>query len=220
MKKFYCFIMAISLLIGCESKIDCPVCKGEGKVLVYGEECRCAGCNGKGSLTNDEYKELVDKVNRMKQMRQSTSGTNRMISPYTRRQLEQSASDEGKVKQSQEPMEDCPFCNGRGSNGNGTCGFCNGEGQVSQSAAAQGRHVIGGGSLNDIYPSSSSGGSNTHSSSGNGCSSCNRTGDCQHCNGLGVVEYDGQYNTEGGYMKCPICKGNKRCNVFNRIGNR
>ena len=56
MKKFYCFIMAISLLIGCESKIDCPVCKGEGKVLVYGEECRCAGCNGKGSLTNDEYK--------------------------------------------------------------------------------------------------------------------------------------------------------------------
>ena len=213
--KIYCFIMAASLLVGCESKIGCPACKGEGKVIVYGEECRCAGCNGKGNLTNEEYKELVNKVNRMKQMRQSDSGVNRMICPYKRRQLEQSASDEGNVRQSQEPMEDCPFCSGCGNNGNGSCGFCNGTGRVSSSSAAQGRHVMGGGSLNDFYPPSTSDRSNNQSSSGNGCSSCNKTGDCQYCHGLGVVEYDGQYNTEGGCMKCPICKGNKRCNVCN-----
>lgn len=194
MKKIFYFIMAISLIIGCESKIDCPACKGEGNVVIYGEERQCAACNGKGSLTPDEYNELVNKVNRMKQMRQR-------------------ALDENNSRPSQETMETCPFCNG--SNGSTTCSFCNGTGLVSSSAAAHGRHVIGGGSLNDIYPPSSSGGSNSQSSSSKGCNSCNHTGDCQYCHGLGVVEYTGQYNTEGGYMKCPICKGNKRCKVCN-----
>ena len=52
-----------------------------------------------------------------------------------------------------EQMEPCPFCFGRGSNGGYTCGFCNGAGQVDAVSAAQGRHVMSGGSVDDFYPS-------------------------------------------------------------------
>lgn len=183
-------IVVLSIFFSCENKVTCPICEGVGSLFVYGEKQQCLTCNGSGKVTKAEYVATIEAIKKMD-----------LTTP------------DGLVEeQYEDDMEDCPFCNGIGTNGSNTCGFCNGLGQVSSSAAAQGRHVIGGGSVEDFYPSTSSGSSNSSTPS-RGCKSCNYTGDCQHCQGAGVVAYKGQYNTEDGYMKCPICKGNKRCNV-------
>lgn len=188
------------LLSACESKLSCPVCKGKGSVNVYGEVQQCLTCRGVGKLSKEDYKIVINNLMRMNQM----------------------APNSGGGGQNQASMVSCPFCNGRGINGSYSCSFCNGSGRVSAAAAAQGRHVIGGGSVQDFYPSSSSSsssGRSNRSSSGNSCHSCHGTGDCQHCKGIGVVKYEGQYSLEQGLMKCPICKGTKRCNVCNGSGH-
>lgn len=199
MKQFTLLCLMILLLSGCESKHTCPICMGEGSVIVQGEEQQCLGCKGEGKLSDEDFRKVCNMLERLRKTYPNT------VEPHS----------------NVEPMSTCPFCNGSGVNGAYTCGFCNGVGQVSASAAAQGRHVVGGGSVNDFYPSSSSnsGNGNVPSSSDRSCHSCNGTGDCQHCSGIGVVEYDGQYNTEGGLMKCPVCKGTKRCNVCHGSGH-
>jgi hypothetical protein len=34
-----------------------------------------------------------------------------------------------------------------------------------------------------------------------------------------LVEYESSYSLDQGVMKCPICKGTKRCNVCNGSGH-
>lgn len=194
MKQFILACVTATLLFGCSSKNKrCPVCMGEGSLVVYGTKEVCISCNGEGMLSNEEYVQVLRMLKDM-ETENSTNADNIYDS---------------------EELETCPFCDGRGSNGAYTCSFCNGAGQVTASAAAQGRHVRGGGSVKDFYPSTTSGSSSNSSTTSRGCKSCNYSGDCQHCQGVGVVYYHGQYNTEDGYMKCPICKGTKRCNVCN-----
>ena len=199
MKQIILFTMLL-LLSACESKLACPVCKGEGSVNVYGEEQQCLTCRGEGKLSKEDYNTALNNLIRTRQMSPIQGGTG----------------------QSQGDMVPCPFCNGKGDNGSSSCGFCGGSGRVSAAAAAQGRHVIGGGSVQDFYPSStspSSGNKNSNSSADRSCHYCHGTGDCQHCKGIGLVEYESSYSLDQGVMKCPICKGTKRCNVCNGSGH-
>lgn len=195
MKQMVLLCFVTLLLMGCEGQKTCPVCLGEGTVNVYGEEQRCLSCEGDGKLSEEEYETVCDMLDKVRHMNQSN----------------------GNAYSNERAMATCPFCNGRGTAGGVVCGFCNGVGQVEASAAAQGKYVIGGGSTRDLYPSSSTNG-NDASSSDQACRYCHGTGDCQHCKGVGLVGYDGEYNTEGGVMKCPICNGTKRCNVCHGTG--
>lgn len=199
-KRILLLCITILFFVSCESKKTCPVCLGEGSIIIYGKEQQCLTCNGKGKLTNEEYKSICNILNKLKQTNPRNNNINSDL----------------------EQMVTCPFCNGCGTYGTYTCGFCNGAGKVPASAASQGRHVIEGGSVNDSYPSSSSNknnNKNNRSSSDNSCHYCHGTGECQHCRGTGLVEYEGHYNTEGGIMKCPICKGTKKCNVCYGTGH-
>lgn len=113
-----------------------------------------------------------------------------------------------------EQMEPCPFCFGKGSRSGGhTCGFCNGAGQVDAVSAAQGRHVMGGGSVDDFYPSLDDDNDVSPSSSGGRsrvCPTCNGITWCPVCKGLGETSYYGHTSpcnfcyTDG---RCPKCMG-------------
>lgn len=197
MKKSILFCLMMFLL-GCESQKTCPVCQGEGSVVVYSEEQACLSCEGDGKLSEGEYEVVCNMLER----------------------LRQADTNAGELYSNEEAMATCPFCNGSGTSGGGICGFCQGAGQVVPSMATMGGHVVGGGSVNDFYPSSSSSndGGMDDNSSNSSCRYCHGTGDCQHCKGVGLVTYDGEYNTEGGVMECPICKGTKRCNVCHGSG--
>lgn len=107
----------------------------------------------------------------------------------------------------------CPACGATGYASGYQCPGCNGTGLVDEATALQINEMLGEmESAGYISPSSSNGGSNSYSSnSRNECVACNPSGDCSHCKGIGIVYYDGEYNTEGGYMDCPVCKGYKRC---------
>ncbi len=107
-----------------------------------------------------------------------------------------------------EAMEPCPFCGGSGGAGNGlACGFCGGRGEVSAAAAAQGRHVMNGGSVSDFYPSgsSSSGSSQQSGPRDRMCPSCDGSGVCPVCRGNGEVTYYGNTSV------CDFCYGGGRC---------
>lgn len=117
-------------------------------------------------------------------------------------EAEDTGSDES------EPMASCPFCGGSGSGpGGGNCGFCGGSGEVTAVEAAQGRHVMNGGSVSDFYPS---GGSSSGSSQQSGprdrmCPACGGGGVCPVCRGNGeVINY-------GNTSICDYCYGEGRC---------
>lgn len=112
-----------------------------------------------------------------------------------------------------EPMESCPFCGGSGNGyGGSVCGFCNGVGEVTATEAAQGRHVMSGGSVSDFYPS---GGSSSGSSSQSGprdrmCPACDGGGRCPVCRGNGEVSNYGNTSICDycyGQGECPKCMG-------------
>lgn len=136
------------------------------------------------------------------------------ISPkYNNEYMEQGRShnedgtEENAAAQQSSDMETCPFCGG---SGNG-CGFCGGSGQVSSEAAAMGRHVRGGGSVNDFYPSGGAGNGNGSNSNSSGtrdriCPMCGGDGRCPVCGGRGENSYYGERP-----RPCPKCYNDGRC---------
>lgn len=195
------------LLTNCSNKADCPLCQATGIIDSKQGLITCFVCNGEGELNKEDaarissYLEIYRSDNQM--------------------------SSESKVYDANVPSKasdgvTCPICNGGGRATNGyACYFCNGKGIVSRESAAQMQHIINGGSTADIFGRP---GKNTSNNGGGSsdlyCVSCNGTGQCLHCKGLGVTEYNGQYGQPGGVDRCPICKGNKRCKVCNGTGRK
>lgn len=172
----------------------------------------CPACGGEKKVSEEVYEAVKEDISNMMQQNTTPSMNGGQSSQNVR----------------------CPMCSGSGvfpTYGNSsTCSGCQGTGVTTPEKTAKLRQALqqvdqmtgdggyGGTSIDDgNYGGGSVSGSN--SSSNRSCHSCGGTGDCQHCHGVGVVEYEGQYNTPDGYMKCPICHGSKRCNVCHGRGS-
>ena len=195
LRRFLMYIILVTLMCSCGNRKECPVCMGRGEVNVYGEVQTCLTCNGEKTLSDEEYEKAVEMISSFRQM------------------IEDGGNMSGAQPVQTEQMEPCPFCFGRGSNGGYTCGFCNGAGQVDAVSAAQGRHVMSGGSVDDFYPSLDDDFDASPSSGGGRsrvCPTCNGTTRCPVCRGLGETSYYGHTSpcnycyTDG---RCPKCMG-------------
>lgn len=142
-------------------------------------------------------------------LRQRIVGTNG--SPYTPSSNHRTTSRRATSNR----QVSCPACDATGYIAGSQCPGCHGTGTVDEATARQIDEMLGSMESSGYISTSSSynGNNNSYGNSGsrNECVACNPSGDCSHCNGIGVVYYEGQYNTEGGYMKCPVCKGHKKC---------
>lgn len=212
MKQISLLFMVVFFLMSCESTKTCPVCNGEGRVMINAvEEIECSICKGDGEVPAKDYEMIRNTWLKIRSGQFDSPNTGGM---------------------QQESQVQCPMCSGTGVfSGYGssqTCGECKGSGYTTASRAAQIRQSLqqidqmtggggyGGTSIDDgnYHPAPSNSGSTDAPS----CHTCHGTGGCQHCHGTGVVEYEGQYNTSDGIMKCPICKGSGRCGVCNGRG--
>ena len=215
MRKFLFICGIVIMLIGCESKKQCPLCKGTGTVSTgkdwYAIDV-CPACEGEKKVSETKHDAIKQAL--------YDNGFGKATNPVTNTSR-------------QESQVQCPMCSGTGVfsgyGGSQTCSECKGSGYTTASRAAQLRQSLqqidqmtggggyGGTSIDDgSYRPSERG--NNSSGSDRSCHTCHGTGHCQHCKGTGLVVYDGEYNTEGGVMKCPICKGNGRCGVCNGFG--
>ena len=209
------FLLLATLLIvfaSCENKKSCPLCIGRGFVSTLSGVKTCPACGGEKKVSEEVYEAVKKDISNMMQQNAASSMSSDQSSQNVR----------------------CPMCSGSGvfsAYGNSsTCSGCQGSGFTTPEKAAKLRQALqqvdqmtggggyGGTSIDDgNYGGSSVSGSNNNSD--RSCHSCGGTGDCQHCHGVGVVEYEGQYNTPDGYMKCPICHGSKKCNVCHGRGS-
>lgn len=201
-------------LASCDNKRTCPLCHGEGEILVEGIMRECIVCKGEKKVDEDTYKNFFKALERM----------------HSGGSMSEPAYGNGA-----QDMVDCPMCSGTGIfsfyGESHPCNECRQTGKVTPQRAAQLRQTLrqvdqmtGGGGYDDTsiqYGSSSGNGSGRgsyDSGSGNECRSCGGTGDCTYCNGVKVVPYDGEYGEEGGFMKCPVCKGSGKCGVCHGYG--
>lgn len=210
------FMLCATLLIAfvsCSNKKTCPICMGQGTMNTEVGVSTCPACDGEKKVSEEDYEDIMENLSKM--MNHNTTGTSSTIN---------SSPSSQNVS--------CPMCSGTGvfsAYGNSsTCSGCQGTGYTTPAKAAKLRQALqqvdqmtgggGYGGTNIDYGNSGTSVSGSRGSSDRSCHSCNGTGECQHCHGVGVVEYDGQYNTPDGYMECPICHGTKRCNVCNGTG--
>ena len=213
-KIFKHLLLCATLLIAfvsCSNKKTCPICFGRGTMNTENGEATCPVCDGEKKVSEETYDAIREDLSNMMQ-RNSGASVN---------------SDQSSQNVS------CPMCSGTGvfsAYGNSsTCSGWQGTGYTTPAKAAKLRQALqqvdqmtgggGYGGTNIDYGNSGTSVSGSRGSSDRSCHSCNGTGECQHCHGVGVVEYDGQYNTPDGYMKCPICHGTKRCNVCQGTGS-
>lgn len=211
------FMLCATLLIAfvsCSNKKTCPICMGQGTMNTEVGVSTCPACDGEKKVSEEDYEDIMENLSKM--MNHNTTGTSSTIN---------SSPSSQNVS--------CPMCSGTGvfsAYGNSsTCSGCQGTGYTTPAKAAKLRQALqqvdqmtgggGYGGTNIDYGNSGTSVSGSRGSSDRSCHSCNGTGECQHCHGVGVVEYDGQYNTPDGYMKCPICHGTKRCNVCQGTGS-
>lgn len=210
-KHLLIFATLLLTFVSCENKKICPICFGQGTVNTGASIETCPACEGEKKVSEEEYETIREDLSNMMQRNSGAS--------VNSGQSSQNVS--------------CPMCSGTGvfsAYGNSsTCSGCQGTGYTTPAKAAKLRQALqqvdqmtgggGYGGTNIDYGNSGTSVSGSRGSSDRSCHSCNGTGECQHCHGVGVVEYDGQYNTPDGYMKCPICHGTKRCNVCQGTGS-
>ena len=204
-----CAILLIAL-VSCSSKKICPVCVGRGTVNTENGMATCPACDGEKKVSEEEYEAIREGLSNMMQRNTESSVNSGQSSQNVR----------------------CPMCSGTGVfsayGSSSTCSGCQGTGYTTPANAAklhqalqQVDQMTGGGGYGGTSIDDGNAGcsvSGNRGSSDRSCHSCGGTGECQHCHGVGVVEYEGQYNTPDGLMKCPICHGCKRCNVCHGTG--
>lgn len=215
MKKILLFCTMLFLLVSCKDMKTCPVCGGRGNVIVSGMgEMQCTGCKGKGEVSAKDYETI-------KNIWLNIKARGNVNSNSGSRQLENQVQ--------------CPMCSGTGVfsvYGNSqTCSDCSGTGYTTASRAAQLRQALqqidqmtgGSGydntSIDDGNYRPSKRSENHNSEQDLSCHYCHGTGECQHCKGIGVEEYEGNYGMPGGVMKCSICKGSKKCDICYGTGH-
>lgn len=217
---FVFFLSCLFLFTSCENKRKCPFCSGAGEVLVEGSMRECVVCHGEKEVDDKTYENFFKAMEHLQ-----NSGN--MTAPYN--------SGRGGEADG-EPTAVCPMCSGSGVfsfyGEYHPCSECNQTGRVTPERAVQLQQSLqeldqmtGGGGYGNTsiqYGSSPNDGDASRQgrgSSGNDCHTCGGTGDCTYCHGAKVVEYDGEYGEPGGFMKCPVCKGNGRCGVCNGYGS-
>ena len=192
----------------CTNSADCPLCHAKGILEATDGVITCFVCNGDKKIT----KENAEKVREF--LDNYAKGVYNTAQNYETHTGHPHQSSDGVI---------CPICKGSrmASNGN-TCYYCNGVGYVNAESAAMMQHIINGGSTSGIFgtPGSNSGNGGGSGSSDLDCVACHGTGQCQHCKGLGVTSYNGQYGMSGGVDKCPICKNSKKCQVCRGSGRK
>lgn len=212
MKQILFSLFIISLLVSCKDVKTCPVCEGIGSVSTTGGTFQCTACKGNGEVPSEKYDQI------------KAIWTN----------IKNNRGGELNVRGMQDQAQ-CPMCSGTGVfsalGSSKTCSECSGSGYTSVSRAAELKQSLqqldqmtgGGGfigtNISDGSDRPSNNVSGGHSTSDRSCHNCHGTGHCQHCKGIGVVDYDDPYSLDSGAMTCPICKGSKRCNVCNGSGH-
>lgn len=192
MKKTLFLLLTLLLLVGCESKRTCPLCRGVGTVEIFGEDLTCSLCNGEKEVSEDDYERFME----------------------TDEAVRESLRDHRSRGNATEP---CPFCGGQGSSYGSTCGYCGGTGRVSSDAAARGGHVVGGGSVRDFGRGSEDASSDNAGRPASAprdriCPTCGGSSRCPVCNGAGEsTSYGGSPRICQfcyGQGECPKCMGN------------